>query len=404
MKQIALLLSAILIFKNFSIAQTEYLTHIDPHTGIVTKLDSIPVVKWIRIVNYAYNTDKKQYNFIGMNSDETEMAYYSIDAISGKMNNKAVINLPTDDNPANFAYNPNDGNMYGIYWNALKEKEYFVRVNNETGSFDRLAFFPDIKWIEPNTQCINMHTNQYTFVGIDSIFRGRYCSVNISTGQVFQSDIITAYDSATILIMKYDGQSKKYYAVITSLYPWKTGIDEVNIATAESKRISGLPDFSSVGQTQYTYNDKDGIFYLCVSRDTSDYDWMYAISSADGILQKITPLPLLPAGDNLICYEYDADMDKIIALHWENKTNRIIDRIRVYPNPASDNLIIDLGRNYDDITIVVFDMVGKVVRQKRLYNTAGTQISTEGLANAHYLFAVFHRNKAIAKRKILVSR
>ncbi|HEY9178975.1 MAG TPA: T9SS type A sorting domain-containing protein [Flavipsychrobacter sp.] len=380
------------------------MTQIDPNTGNVIKLDSIPGVKWIRIVNYAYDTDKKQYHFIGMNGDETEMAYYTIDATSGELSNKTVVDLPKDDNPANFAYNPNDGNMYGIYWNALREEEYFVRVNEETGTFDSVSFFPGIKWIEPNTQCINVHTNQYTFVGLDSIYRSRYCSVNITTGQVFQSDIITAYDSATILIMKYDGQSKKYYAVITSGYPWKTGIDEVNVATGESKRISGLPPFSSVGQTQYTYNDKDGVFYLSVSRDTSDYDWLYAISSTDGILEKITPLPLLPGNDNLICYEYDADIDKIIALHWENKTNHATARIKVYPNPAGEYLVIDLGRNYDNITVVVFDMMGKVVRKNRLHNTPGTQISTEGLASANYLFVVFDKNKAIARRKIFIRR
>ena len=57
--------------------------------------------------------------------------------------------------------------------------------------------------------------------------------------------------------------------------------------------------------------------------------------------------------------------------------------LNVYPNPASDNLYFDINTHYSKSTILVYDMMGKTILEKELFDN---NIDVSNLANGVYFY------------------
>jgi hypothetical protein len=55
----------------------------------------------------------------------------------------------------------------------------------------------------------------------------------------------------------------------------------------------------------------------------------------------------------------------------------------VYPNPATDNIILTSGIDLDNAQLLIFDLQGKIVSSSRISGTL-VQISVENLATGLY--------------------
>ena len=82
----------------------------------------------------------------------------------------------------------------------------------------------------------------------------------------------------------------------------------------------------------------------------------------------------------------------------------VVPYIRLYPNPASDYLYLDLKENsYEYIDFVIVDMTGKQVLSQRLSgNNNGTySIDINDLPNGLYLTRLLHRNQLLGSHKFV---
>ena len=75
--------------------------------------------------------------------------------------------------------------------------------------------------------------------------------------------------------------------------------------------------------------------------------------------------------------------------------------LKVFPNPANDNLRISSGNSeLENLKYVLIDMGGKVVAEKRLAGRE-SDISVSGLAPSTYLLKVYQNKKEIGVFKIV---
>src|SRR4051812_28791205 len=102
----------VIVFCN---AQREYLVIVDPANGNISKVDSIPRVRWLVGFNYpAYCENSHQYNLIGgedQNGDFFDL--YTVDAITGH-----TISHPSFPDYRQFLcmqYPRNNNTLYGVW-------------------------------------------------------------------------------------------------------------------------------------------------------------------------------------------------------------------------------------------------------------------------------------------------
>jgi arylsulfatase A-like enzyme len=72
---------------------------------------------------------------------------------------------------------------------------------------------------------------------------------------------------------------------------------------------------------------------------------------------------------------------------------------KVYPNPFNDSLNISL-KNYSEVTIELFDVLGKVTFSNRYLNTNSIEIPTNDLAQGLYLLRIKSNNGEVIKKVV----
>jgi len=82
--------------------------------------------------------------------------------------------------------------------------------------------------------------------------------------------------------------------------------------------------------------------------------------------------------------------------------------IKVYPNPASDGLFLDINStSSDQMSIRFYNMLGEKMSESTFESTTGFQtriISTNQLQNGIYNVKIYKGNKLVDNQKVLISR
>jgi len=82
--------------------------------------------------------------------------------------------------------------------------------------------------------------------------------------------------------------------------------------------------------------------------------------------------------------------------------NDIENQLKVHPNPATDQVIIDWqGENYQDLTVDVYDMTGKQIQQLRFDYGNILKVNTSDWENGLYLIRVNNGEKTYTKKLIV---
>ena len=57
---------------------------------------------------------------------------------------------------------------------------------------------------------------------------------------------------------------------------------------------------------------------------------------------------------------------------------------RAYPNPSSEIMDVNLGRSYQDITVVTYNFIGQIVMQEEIPNADSIRMDISRLAEGTY--------------------
>ena len=74
--------------------------------------------------------------------------------------------------------------------------------------------------------------------------------------------------------------------------------------------------------------------------------------------------------------------------------------IRIYPNPVSDYTYVEIGYDFKEADILVYDMGGKLIQNVRTKNRV-TKINTQSLIQGAYLIAIKTDTNKSANAKII---
>lgn len=75
---------------------------------------------------------------------------------------------------------------------------------------------------------------------------------------------------------------------------------------------------------------------------------------------------------------------------------------KIYPNPATDTFIINLNKNYNSVSVVLFDVLGTTIIKKNIENSATLNLDITNLNSGIYLLKIvadndFHTTRIVKK-------
>ena len=77
-----------------------------------------------------------------------------------------------------------------------------------------------------------------------------------------------------------------------------------------------------------------------------------------------------------------------------------MEKVNIYPNPASDKITISCERN-DSYIVILRDMTGRVIGQHKISNGFG-DISLSNLNNGLVICELWSNNQCVANQKIVI--
>src|SRR5262245_22839835 len=108
----AILISLLLFIQCLAQGQTEYIVTVNPANAAISKIDSIPVVRWLKSSS-TYNQSTNEYTFIGTFEPGQAPDYlYTFNVISGNMITSPA--LQSANKYLSIEYSRSTGKLYGI--------------------------------------------------------------------------------------------------------------------------------------------------------------------------------------------------------------------------------------------------------------------------------------------------
>ena len=164
--------------------EKEYLATLDPISGEVILLDSIPGVKMIQHGFSAMNADQGLFYFHGIDANFTGQLY-SLSINDGSIVNS--IDFPPSGLNGNFIemhYHPFNNLLYALHWDFDAEMEYFISINPNNGELIKIDSLVDVKSVQLDFSALNYLNDEYYFIGIDENFQSRLYTLDVNTAAI----------------------------------------------------------------------------------------------------------------------------------------------------------------------------------------------------------------------------
>ena len=277
----------------------------------------------------------------------------------------------------------NGGNNSGCLYHYLSE---FSNTNSVSVTYDFQTACDSFTWVDGNTYTTNNNTATYTFtsfLGCDSLVALYLTIINSASGTDTQSacDSFTWIDgntynssnnSATYTIS--GGASNGCDSVVT-LNLTINSIDASIIAVNDTSLLASQP-----GAT-YQWLDCDNGFSIIPGEN----DQSFTASVNGNYAVEITQ-------NN--CVDTSACFSIINAGIIENSFGK---SLLVYPNPTDGSFIIDLGLNYEAISVSITDLNGKEIQSNKYNNSELLNLEIHEPVGVYLLIIESGEKKAVIR-------
>ena len=223
--------------------------------------------------------------------------------------------------------------------------------------------------------------------------RTNHPDINLYSGDGSHPSLAGSYAAAcTFYTMIY----KKDPTVI----PWNSTLTENNAQTI--KMVAKSVVFDSISNWDFTINPAMADFtevmdanVVSFTNTSSDFDTLLWDFGDGTTSTEIHPVHTYPAGGNYTvsltitrCGKSDVKTKTLSIVSSVSAEFGILNNIRVYPNPASNEVNIKLGRNYKEVFITLFDVSGKAILKKVARNTAFLHLDISNLSCGTYFLTI----------------
>lgn len=260
----------------------EFMTHIDPITGDVIILDSIPGIETIQHGFSAINADQGFYYFYGLDADYIGKLY-SMNLQNGSIEN-AVIFPPSNinGNIIEMHYHPFTGLMYGLHWDMIEEMEYFISIDPQNGQVVKIDSLPDVHLIQLDFSALNHLNDRFYFMGIDYNNDSRIYTLDINNGEIIDNPIFPANDiNGGVNELEVDPLRGNLYSLHYDPFEMMEYFVRINPESALVTKMASLPSVQFIQSGFSAINTLDGQYYFH-GIDENNFGLLYSVDIYSG--------------------------------------------------------------------------------------------------------------------------
>lgn len=406
------------IYAKITNAQAELFDTLNTVTGAYTQIRHLTDVNYVNICPEYTTFDKTNHRYFFKGKDTQDIdRLYTVNAITGAIiYNPPFYTFPDlADNIAELQYDNVSNKLYGLHWDNQDSIEYLVTVDPETGAFSIVNSLPGVFMIMANPHFIAIDEVHrfYIFVAYDFSYNQSIYFVNLNTGIIDHTiPFVVTPDGNPYFEMQYDNATQTMYALHQDATLNKYFFVSVDTYSGAMNIIDSLPGVQGVyTMPSYTTFDELRHRYIFCAVNNTNFSHLYSIDATTGAILYSPQFPptYINPGDNLVELEFDNSTGTLYCLNWDTKyfitsvdNNSSDTGLSAFPNPFNDVLHISLNKEYENITLVLYDINGKVVKKQALKNCREIAFEKGDLPSGSYLMNIFSNRDFVGMKKVIV--
>ena len=84
--------------------------------------------------------------------------------------------------------------------------------------------------------------------------------------------------------------------------------------------------------------------------------------------------------------------------------DNVTSNFRLYPNPALNELMVELEENYDNVSVEIMNIQGQTIKQQEFLDSKDIKINVGDLDTGFYFLVIKSRNRMNGYKKIMISK
>lgn len=397
MKNIKLIIVAMLINISWASSQVEFIVNVDPVTGSFIKIEDISELEWIQVAPNmtAMNETEGHYIFNGIDNTSTSRLY-SIEVSTGQTAHFPPFPILSDplDNVIQLQMDNKNNILYGLSWDDSEQTEYFVEIDPATGIITYISPIPDVNYIAilPSYTTYNKWKSHYYFMGITFSGESKLFTILATDGSIVSSiDFPVLTDPMdNVGELQYNNADSTIYALHWDSSSSTEYLGSVDINDGSFTPLFPLYDvqYITIAPKYTTFDELNGR-YIFRGVDFSGVNRLYSVDVYTGAVLSEPEFPILEdPDDNVIELKFNNGNGKLYGLHWDAEWELPIDTtvvdstmvdtteidtistdildpilgtfVQLYPNPVNDYLYINM-RESGRYMVLIYDLNGNQV-------------------------------------------
>lgn len=330
----------------------------------------------------SYDHGNRRFIFWGID-DFNVRQFYTVPVDTGgtpvvsQMQNNVLFGTGT---PIQLEYDLQADTTYGIMYSSSLSKNFFSTIDLQSGIIDTVKELPGVEGIVNLTSTYNSNHHRYIFQGIDNANRRLY-TVDPLTGNILDQPILN--QEYAFVGLEYDLNTDQLFGLYTeddtsvaidpmSQQPYrKSYLVEIDTLTGTHTLVSSTPLIEGY-QSGFLLgsNDFDQLSRTFVFVGTTDTTGLqiYLVNAATGNITATIPysnnVQFLQVDNQAFARQAYGEADS------SGGTDAIEVReditVSIYPNPATEEISIEVGERTHVIQLSLTSMEGKVLWKREL--------------------------------------
>lgn len=357
---------------SFVQGQPEYLAIVDPSTGSLSLIDSLPGVNYIYNNSTAFDQNNKRYIFYGIDFNGTDRLY-CFDAVTGaKLSEPIALSKAGE-----LHYDHTSNKLYGIYFLNGVSIMSIAAIDVPTATISVVKPLPVLGYME-GISSFDAENELFFLVDADQLY-----AVNVTTGNLNATPIPVGISG-----IQYDNNNGKIYGLQSGT---PLNLVRIDPNTGQTDTVLSLP-LTGFETTSATYDELNSVYTFTSSGQ------LYSVDVNTGAILSNPAFPAVQPGENVIEMHYDDANGTLYALHWSipqmvdnHDVFRSESTCEIFPNPVlgEQPLRVSLDNNFlGKVHFEISGLGGRVLATFEKEKTAQKQVFEIQLLPAGSEFAV----------------
>ena len=311
-----------------------------------------------------------------------------LDAQTGHLDTTFDFNSLNPNHIEHIVFNSFDNNIYCIKENWTTLQQVISKINPISG------VLTDLFTITPSIEIgVGCKASIDPFLGEYYLQSKKISVIDLNSGTLISNSVITNPTNEWFDHFAYSCKQQRFLGLSNNYHLVENYFSEVNPLSGVSTKVNVLP------LNNYFYNH-----YLSGSTIDNHTDVFY-YASAKGKLYGID----INSGNTVYSHNFGPD-HQLLFLESASPISCLSDNIlsqtsslniEVFPNPASNEIVISLQQNPGQATFEVLDLTGKIILEETLINQS-TRLNVSTMPKGLYFWKLILPNSVLSDKLVIL--